>query len=140
MGYRSDVAVAIGFTSREALVAFLTTYRLAADPSTMDQLMEDFRITELGKTLVLHCNYNEIKWYDGYDDVKRVHRLLSEANEAGASTAFIRIGEEDNDTESEFNENDEHTQLWEFFGVKRELICLDYECAVNITDYINTQE
>jgi hypothetical protein len=140
MGYRSDVAVAIGFTSREALVAFLATYRLASDPSTMDQLMEDFRITELGKTLVLHCNYNEIKWYDGYDDVKRVHKLLSEANEAGYSTAFIRIGEEDNDTESEFNENDEHTQLWEFFGVKRELICLDYDCAVNITDYINTQE
>jgi hypothetical protein len=65
---------------------------------------------------------------------------MSEANEAGASTAFIRIGEEDNDIETEFNENDEHTQLWEFFGVKRELICLDYDCAVNITDYINTQE
>jgi hypothetical protein len=46
MGYRSDVAVAIGFTSREALVAFLATYRLASDPSTMDQLMEDFRITD----------------------------------------------------------------------------------------------
>jgi hypothetical protein len=140
MGYRSDVAVGIGFTSREALVAFLATYRLASDPSTMDQLLEDFRITELGNRLVLHCNYNDIKWYDSYEDVKRVHRLLSEANEAGASTAFIRIGEEDNDIETEFNENDEQTQLWEFFGVKRELICLDYDCAVNITDYINTQE
>ena len=140
MGYRSDVAVGIGFTSREALVAFLATYRLASDPSTMDQLAEDFRITELGKAIILHCNYSDIKWYDSYDDVKRVHRLLSEANEAGASTAFIRIGEEDNDIETEFNENEEHSQLWEFFGVKRELICLDYDCAANISDYINTQE
>ncbi len=140
MGYRSDVAVGIGFTSREALVAFLATYRLAADPSTMNQLAEDFRITELGKTIILHCNYNHIKWYDSYEDVKRVHRLLSAANEAGASTAFIRIGEGDNDIETEFNENDEQTQLWEFFGVKQELITLDYESAQNISDYVNTQE
>jgi hypothetical protein len=138
MGYRSDVAVGIGFTSREALVAFLTAVKLKGDIPT--EHLDDFKITELGKTVVMHCNYDHIKWYDSYEDVKRTHRLLSEANEAGHSTAFIRIGEEDNDIETEFNENDEHTQLWEFFGVKRELVSLDYESAQNISDFINTQE
>jgi hypothetical protein len=136
MEYRSGVAIGIGFTSREALVAFLTAVKLKGD---RPEWLDDFKITELGKTVVMHCNYDNIKWYESYD-VGGHHKLMSEANEAGASTAFIRIGEEDNDIETEFNENDEPTQLWEFFGVKRELVSLDYESAQNISDYINTQE
>ena len=44
----------------------------------------------------------DVKWYEGYDDVKAFEAMLIEVTELGYCSEFIRIGEEINDIESRY--------------------------------------
>jgi hypothetical protein len=44
----------------------------------------------------------DVKWYEGYDDVKAFDAMLIEVTELGYCSEFIRIGEEINDIESRY--------------------------------------
>jgi hypothetical protein len=48
------------------------------------------------------CFFTDVKWYDSYDDVIAHHKLMERAVEAHeGSYVFRRIGEEDDDIETE---------------------------------------
>ena len=44
----------------------------------------------------------DVKWYEGYDDVQAFDAMLIEVTELGYCSEFIRIGEEINDIESRY--------------------------------------
>jgi len=120
MGYRSDVAIGMSFKNREALVAFLSAVRLGdAIPS---EELDQYEVTDAGELgVLLHANFLGVKWYDSYPDVKCHHNLLDMAAERGAGTAFIRIGEEYNDITYEIDTADVDLDLYDFFGVSRQV-------------------
>lgn len=93
MGYRSDVAYAIRFKSREHRVRFMAAQAL--DPNIK---LEDFKLVH-DDCVLLH--YEAVKWYEDYDDVKAHQRLLADAKTQGCSWEFCRVGEETGDIESE---------------------------------------
>jgi hypothetical protein len=93
MGYRSDVAYAIRFKSREHRIRFMATQAL--DPK-ID--LADFKL--VGDDVVL-LHFEAVKWYEDYDDVKAHKRLLDDAKSQGCAWEFCRVGEETGDIESE---------------------------------------
>lgn len=86
MGYRSDVAYAIRFKTKEHRIRFMAAQAL--DPE-ID--LKDFNLID-DKTILL--SYDEVKWYDEDDWVKAHRRLLEDAKEQGCAWTFCRVGEE----------------------------------------------
>ncbi len=139
MGYYSDVAVGVGLPSREAATAFLTTVRLSNTISLED--LQHYRITVASdEMVVLHAYFERVKWYDSYPDVKCHHELLGLAGEQGYGTAFIRIGEEYNDiaVEIDSGSTDYNFDMWDFFGVNREVV--SPRDGTPISEFINTNK
>lgn len=89
MGYRSDVAYAIRFKNKEHRIRFMATQAL--DPN-ID--LADFKLVN-DDCVLLH--YEEVKWYEDYDDVKAHKRLLDDAKAQGCAWEFCRVGEETGD-------------------------------------------
>lgn len=117
MGYRSDVAIGFLFKDHEQMLGFVTAERLVGDKRVLDALKE-YRV--IGN--LLHTCFENVKWYDSYDDVQSHMGMIARATANGISTAFLRIGEEDEDTEVKITcgENyGDHDQLWELFKVTR---------------------
>jgi hypothetical protein len=139
MGYYSDVAIGMAFANREAVTAFLAEVRLNNTISPED--LAHYSITEIVDVMtLLHTNFESVKWYDNYDDVKCHHALLGAAADRGAGTAFVRIGEEYNDITVEIDggASDQH-DLWDLYGVDRRLRAVDH--GTSIRDFLNnTQE
>lgn len=118
MGYYSEVAIQIEFESVE----------------TKRRILEEFKALELQADKFYTRNrlvfyWNSIKWYESYRDVAEVENLVKklgeECEEEGSditSVQFLRIGEDDGDTErKEFGEV--YNYLWvrreiEFEGIK----------------------
>lgn len=120
MGYYSDVAIGMAFANREAVTAFLAEVRLKNTISSKD--LAHYSITEIVDVMtLLHANFESVKWYDNYDDVKCHHALLGAAADRGAGTAFVRIGEEYNDITVEIDGGKNDYNLWDFYGVQRNL-------------------
>lgn len=74
---------------------------------------------ELG--VLLHAYFDNVKWYESYPDVKRHTDLVDMARESGAGTAFVSIGEDYNDITVEIDTAEVDLDLYDFFGVIREL-------------------
>ena len=51
--------------------------------------------------LVLQFTATSVKWYDGYPEVERFVKFLGEVQELEYQYEFIRIGEEDDDIETD---------------------------------------
>lgn len=135
MGYRSDVAIGMSFKDKESLVAFLSYVRLG-NKMPADQLA-CYTVTDVGEEgVLLHASFRDVKWYDNYPDVKCHHDLLGMAAESGAGTAFIRIGEEYNDITYEIDTANVDLDLYDFFGVSRQVHHPDD--GATISDFINT--
>lgn len=133
MGYRSDVAIGMSFKNREALVAFLSYVRLG-DKMPSEELAH-YKVTEAGEAgVLLHAYFLDVKWYDHYPDVKCHHDLLGMAAESGAGTAFVRIGDEHNDITYDIDMAEVDLDLYDFFGVSRQVNYPDNGTA--IADYI----
>ena len=134
MGYRSDVAVGMSFKNREALVAFLSYVRLN-DKMPSEELAQ-YTVTDAGELgVLLHTYFVGVKWYESYSDVKCHTNMLGMARESGAGTAFVCIGEEYNDITYEIDTADVDLDLYDFFGVSRQVNCPD--AGTSISDYLN---
>lgn len=101
MGYRSDVVQAMQFRDRPHLVGFLTKLKLTGDKFTLDA-MNEYEVTELDTgVVILHGFFEDVKWYETFEDVQAHIRMLSDAYEHGAHTLYLRIGESTDDIAEE---------------------------------------
>jgi hypothetical protein len=135
MGYRSTVAIGIAFPNREALVAFLTTVKL--DNTMPPEELAHYKVDEFKDMVLLHARFEDVKWYDSYDDVKCHQNMLNCAYERNYGTAFVRIGEEDNDIEIDVYDQGEGYDLWSFFNVHREVVSPGG--GTNINEYMKQE-
>lgn len=134
MGYRSDVAIGMAFPSREAVTAFLSYVRLGDKMSPED--LAHYSIHEVNdKMTLLHTRFEWVKWYESYPDVKCHLDMLEMARESGAGTALVRIGENDDDIEQDIDNGNGDYDMWELYGVKRELHAPG--AGIPVTDYLN---
>ena len=138
MGYRSDVAIGMAFDNREALVAFLSSVKLSGVIQPGE--LAHYTVTDVTHGVLLHTYFDNVKWYDSYPDVQCHVALLGAASDYGAGTAFIRIGEEMDDTEYEIHgsDSDSALDLYDMFGVTRKIDAPS--AGVSISDFINTKE
>lgn len=96
MGYRSDVAYAIRFKTKDHRVRFMAVQAL--DP---DIDLKEFNLID-DTTILL--SYEYVKWYDEYDWVKAHRRLLEDAKEQNCAWVFCRVGEDIGDIEQDGND------------------------------------
>jgi hypothetical protein len=110
MGYRSDVSIAI-YAPEPEMTAFVASQRLKHEAwfnwkhqinkytkSCVDD--KDNRYDETW--LVLHAEFEGTKWYGSYDDVASWLRCIQEAQRLDLNTEFVRVGEEDEDIETDY--------------------------------------
>jgi hypothetical protein len=103
MGYRSEVAFAIQFPTPEQRNAFTAAIKLAADPAEVACLVEYTNYDDRTYT----AQFTDVKWYPDYADVKAHHTMMERAVEDhGASYYFVRVGEETEDIETQYNGED----------------------------------
>lgn len=86
MGYRSDVAYCIRFTTREHRIRFMSAQFINEWIKP-----EDFSLVD-DKTILF--NEGGRKWYDDYEDVKQHTQLLEDAKAQDCSWEFCRVGED----------------------------------------------
>ena len=102
MGYRSEVALAVG---KDAMAQFLTT--LAKSPETRalcfkgsDEVVKDY--DEEGSLLF---KWSYLKWYDSYEEIRALENFMDDCDCSGldedliASYKFVRVGENCEDIE-----------------------------------------
>ena len=126
MGYRSDVHIAVAFASEADMKEVMAVYAL--DPRVQKHnLLEQWDIKD-DNILYYHGDY--VKWYDNYEDVQGIERLMEVADdfysERGMAVAYrrIRIGEETDDLEHGFDYNGEGSDtlmelLWDRMNIVR---------------------
>ena len=127
MGYRSDVALGIAFPNSEALIAFASAQRVTGD-KYMQEAITDYRITHMCSAweggVVLWVKFEDVKWYQDYEDVKAHQRIMENARLLEYSTVEIEIGEEINDVRFEVNQGEKSDEgmLYECFSVSRQIM------------------
>lgn len=138
MGYRSDVAIGMSFKDKGSLAAFLSYVRLG-DKMSPEELAQ-YTVTDAGELgVLLHAYFDNVKWYESYPDVGCHTNMLGMARESGAGTAFVSIGEDYNDTTVEIDTAEVDLDLYDFFGVSRQINRPDI--GTQIKDFLsNTQE
>lgn len=138
MGYRSDVAIGMSFKDKGSLAAFLSYVRLGGKMPPEELAL--YTVTDAGELgVLLHAYFDDVKWYESYPDVKCHTNLMGMARESGAGTAFVSIGEDHNDTTVEIDTAEVDLDLYDFFGVSRQLNRPD--TGTSIKDFLNdTQE
>ena len=111
MGYRSDVAIAI-YGEKGQMAAFIAATRLQENVAEVFNECEIYPYLSTAfdpnndtPMVMLTAEFSDVKWYDGYPDVDRWNRFI------------VLAGEENEDTEYQFNGPDVHFCL----GVRREI-------------------
>ena len=106
MGYRSTIAVAIYGTDRDAdqygalKTLMNTTFKEAyAENDAYAEWLDD--------KYVLMFRFEDVKWYETYEDVIRFTTMLTEIEELGDyNFEFVRVGEDADDIETRHGGND----------------------------------
>ena len=132
MGYRSDILIAIAFKTKTQRDEIWAVYCI--DPVVQRlNLAEQWKHTDNDEFTPIAYYYEEgVKWYENYDDVKGIERLLTlteefyENRELPFAYIKYRIGEDLNDTEVEEHsegdtENKLMSELWERAGIERRI-------------------
>jgi hypothetical protein len=101
MGYRSDVAVGIVFADEAKLKDFALKV-VAFQPDNVRKALKEYCVPIEGVGRLISGYFESTKWYDSYEEVQGHIRLQELAREHGAGTAFLRLGEEDDDNEINF--------------------------------------
>lgn len=102
MGYRSDVmALIYPLGGEHNLLNYdkLKTLMNTTFKDVFEAWGEDYFSWD-DKHRVLKFSANSVKWYDSYSDVGLFTKFLTEVHELEYEFEFIRIGEDDNDVES----------------------------------------
>lgn len=111
MGYRSDVAIAVAFAEKKHLEEVMSVYALNLFVQK-ENLLPEWEIGKYGDAWVAMYTAEGIKWYDTYDDIKGFEALgmlvkdFWEERGVPYAYRFVRIGEEDSDTEFDVHESD----------------------------------
>lgn len=107
MGYRSQVAFAIR-GKKEDVIPVLMTLRLEGSTAIKEALNE-LSASERDGILTLAGQWDSVKWYPDYGDVKALtaifEKFKDEENEDGRRLfegAFVRVGEDDSDVETDY--------------------------------------
>lgn len=100
MGYRSDVVFVFAFEDALQRDAFAAA---VADDPQLEPFKEDWTKDDSHALPALRLWLESVKWYEAYDDVRAVEMLRLRATERGGAWVKARIGEEDDDTEYEYN-------------------------------------
>jgi hypothetical protein len=131
MGYRSDVLIAIAFSSVEHRDAVWAVYCI--DPRVQKHnLTGAWKNCDSGPYPVLWFYEEHTKWYDTYDDVKGIEYMMhlisefAQERDLPYACVFQRIGEETTDIEifervGHIAGNDLCIMLWERCGIERRI-------------------
>jgi hypothetical protein len=136
MGYRSDVVIAFAFKHKAQVDEVMAVYRM--DPRVQEHDLEKlWTICEREGDVFVYYAAEHIKWYESYEDVQGLEHMKHVVNmfdeQRGRDEGdvavfpyafrFVRIGEEDNDIETDHDENDFdlHAELLDRVTLRREL-------------------
>lgn len=134
MGYRSDVKYMIMFPNETLAKEFIAIYSI--DEVTNRALEELKCISISGQFPLLFGEFDDVKWYETFPEVRAHTTLIAIAAELGYGTGFVRIGEDLDDVEEEYNIGDHEAfegggDIYGRVGVSRSLyIDADTSCAV----------
>lgn len=124
MGYRSDVYIVVAFANADDLKEVVAVYTI--DPRVQKHnLLEQWDVRE-DNILYYHGDY--VKWYDDYEDVQGVEHMLHladkfhEERDMAVAYRFIRIGEDDNDTETRDEHGGDDGSLMEMLWNRMQLV------------------
>lgn len=119
MGYRSEVGIILSAEAYELLVCELEKERVDrilnnnrpeafnATLELLDEMEEDGKpnLPEGSTDIIFY--YSWIKWYDSYDEVQFVERMLDMMEERDLAYSFLRIGEENQDIDARYNRSED---------------------------------
>ena len=115
MGYRSDVYIGVAFENEADLKELIAVY--AIDPRVQKlNLLKEWDVMEDN---ILLCVIEGTKWYDGFEDVQGIEHMLNLADKFDAERdmpiayRFVRLGEDEGDTETREEHNGDEGQLIE---------------------------
>jgi hypothetical protein len=103
MGYRSDVQALIYPANGDQNLLEYDKLKLLFNTTFQDVFTawgEDYFSWD-DKHRALKFDANSVKWYDSYPEIKTFVRFLADVQELGYEYEFIRIGEEDDDVETD---------------------------------------
>jgi hypothetical protein len=117
MGYRSSVLCAVGFSSLDKLTEYMTLHKLKDYPSDTRWIIDEFLskakiYTTSGEATDVHIAFHmfdDIKWYENFEDIQFMSRFVSGACEFDESAVgrIVRCGEETDDIEhTDYNNDD----------------------------------
>jgi len=119
MGYRSNVSLVIEFENTDALDKYMVAAPLR-DGRGWDAMFKHY-CTYNRDTNTIQCLWEDVKWYEGYNDVEAVNALVEFANSAfDAATWMVRIGEDYHDMEEDYNNSENWSNnLYEHMTIHR---------------------
>ena len=103
MGYRSDVQALIYPPSGDQNLLEYNKLKLLMN-TTFKNVLDSWGNESFSwddKHRVLKFSANSVKWYDSFPEVDLFPKFLADVQELGYEYEFIRIGEEDDDLETD---------------------------------------
>ena len=99
MGYRSEVAIAMRKEDYELLKGF------DKENKNLMELLDIAEVKEFDGVTVIRWDW--LKWYDSFSEVQAIEEFLGKLSDEDKPYRFIRLGEDIEDTEIEYNYGDE---------------------------------
>lgn len=100
MGYYSEVAyVAVG--KKDDMLAAIAAWRLNSPERAAIQLDEVDIVPHGDEHLLMSFYADSIKWYDSFERIQAHESFLSSLEDKPIAARFVRIGEEENDIETQ---------------------------------------
>ena len=117
MGYRSDVAYVIKFTSIEDRDAFAALMEARGGETT--NAINECDVSRKDDPVILF-SASDVKWYPDYPDVQAHIQLYRDAAELyTAGYRCVQVGEDD---EAEVDTDDNDMDLWQYVDKRMELV------------------
>lgn len=121
MGYRSEVAYRIAFRDKATINEFIAKVMVLGGFER--KALEECLIEEDGDHWYVNFYASDVKWYDGYTDVDghtKLYNLAVEWYPEDCAYQFLRIGESDDDSQSDTDGADDLTDcVWDDFRIIR---------------------
>ena len=108
MGYRSDVRIMTTKKGYNKLRKYTDEY-LKSKNYKYGNLMDDLDLNEETK-YAKYIGWNDIKWYEGDDDIDSIMNDLDYLEENNYSYRYARIGENYDDYEEKYFESDKEEE------------------------------
>jgi hypothetical protein len=121
MGYRSEVSYRIGFRNKTILNEFIAKVMVLGGHEC--EALRECSIEEDGDTWFVNFYASDVKWYEGYKDVDghtHLYNLAVEWYPEDCAYQFLRVGESDDDSQSDTDGADDITDcVWDDFRIIR---------------------